>query len=152
VLDPDSGGSQLIRYVQNTCGSPQSCGLNNCAGAFDLSNGIAYCTQNFVGCQCAANPGTCGSPQSCDQNNCKGAFQGNVPNPVCTNFFKGCQCKATTTTCGNKQSCDLNGCAGGYDSNGVARCQGNFQGCQCNPTSVSSDLTWSDALVLTIST
>ncbi|KAL3963047.1 hypothetical protein ACCO45_000051 [Purpureocillium lilacinum] len=134
--------SGSVRYAQwmpcnatpNTCGSPQSCGLNGCAGAFSLSNGKAYCTNNFVGCECAATPGTCGDPQSCDMNNCQGAFSGSEPLAQCTGFFKGCKCKATATTCGKKQSCDLNGCAGGYDSNGVARCQGNFIGCECVAT------------------
>ena len=52
-----TGGSlQGCRCVATptTCGPPQSCTLNGCAGACN-SSGLAYCTQNFVGCQCAAN-------------------------------------------------------------------------------------------------
>ncbi len=95
-------------------------------------DGKAYCTRNFIGCQCTPTSKTCGNPQSCDKNNCAGAFNGNVAFPQCTNFFKGCQCKATSNTCGAPQSCGLNGCGGAFDlTDGKAYCTRNFRTCEC---------------------
>ncbi len=54
----------------------------------------------------------------------------------CNGKFRGCKCAPTSATCVAKKSCDQDGCNGGWDSEGVARCQGNFrEGCPCNPTS-----------------
>lgn len=119
------------------CGPRQPCNRNGCEGTFNWYQPYAQCSNNFKGCECSPTPETCGPPQPCDRNNCDGTFWGNVPSQQCNNFFNGCVCQATSNTCGPKQSCDNNGCAGGYDSNGVARCQGNFRGCECNPSSVS---------------
>ncbi|EGY13387.1 uncharacterized protein VDAG_00069 [Verticillium dahliae VdLs.17] len=117
------------------CGPRQPCNRNGCEGTFNWYQPYAQCSNNFKGCECSPTPETCGPPQPCDRNNCDGTFWGNVPSQQCNNFFNGCVCQATSNTCGPKQSCDNNGCAGGYDSNGVARCQGNFRGCECNPSS-----------------
>jgi hypothetical protein len=56
--------------------SPQDCSMNGCKGKFNLNDGKAYCSGNFLGCECASNPDTCGPPQSCDAGGCAGKFNG----------------------------------------------------------------------------
>ena len=114
----------------NTCGNPQSCDTNGCAGTFD-SNGIATCKGNFVPCQCNPTSNTCGNPQSCDSNGCAGTFDSNGK-ATCKGKFTGCQCNATGNTCGTPQRCDLNDCNGSRGGDGVWRCTNKFAGCQCH--------------------
>ena len=135
VLDHAVTFTSMSAPPTPTCGPPQSCDLNGCAGAFNGLAELPQCTGNFVGCECTATSNTCGPHQSCDLNSCAGAFNGLAKFAQCTQNFVGCECTATSNTCGPPQSCDLNGCAGAFDSsNGKAWCTGNFQGCQCAPT------------------
>jgi hypothetical protein len=136
------GGWMLLDTGAHGTSPLQDCSLNNCNGYFDLSTGIASCTENFLGCPCAPNAQTCGPPQSCDLDNCAGSFGGqNVVQPSCTNFFKGCNCLPTANTCGAPQDCGMNGCAGAFNlSDGKAYCQGNFKSEQY-PLGLSSPLT-----------
>lgn len=138
VLDHALTFTSMTTPPTATCGAPQSCDLNGCAGTFPGLTKYPVCTGNLQGCQCIPTNNTCGAHQSCDNNGCAGLFSGLTAYATCTGNFVGCQCTATTNTCGAHQSCDLNGCAGAFTGLSVyPQCTGNFIGCQCTATAAT---------------
>lgn len=117
-----------------TCGPPQSCDMNQCAGTFD-ADGYATCKGFFRGCRCTATGNTCGARRSCDADNCAGSFDLANGKAYCTRSRSGCECQPTDGTCGPPQNCHLGNCQGRFSmEDGQAYCSAFFQGCRCMQT------------------